>query len=279
MRVAVMSDIHGNYKAFEAFLEYIADKGIDAVIGLGDYVTDGPYPQRTLKLLRKLQKEYPCYLVRGNREGYLLDNQRKSQNWRYCSGNGSLLYTWQNLTHRDFSFFESLPICRELQLGDCPPLTICHGAPQEVRGDVIHNEELRQQVMTQLPTDYLLGGHMHQPMVAEWYGKTYLNPGSLGLPLDAIGGRAEFALMEGDKNGWNAELISLPYDVEEFVREIEESGLERCGMVLTRALKKTLLTGIDYFGYCVTEAVRRGGKAPGNVPEELWNQIAAEYEL
>ena len=48
MRVAVISDIHSNFKAFEAFLEYIEAHPVDAIIGLGDYVTDMPYHRRTL---------------------------------------------------------------------------------------------------------------------------------------------------------------------------------------------------------------------------------------
>lgn len=65
MRVAVISDIHSNYKALEAFLAYIEDCRVDAVIGLGDYVTDCPYPERTLSLLHEMEKKYPCHLLRA----------------------------------------------------------------------------------------------------------------------------------------------------------------------------------------------------------------------
>ena len=63
MKVAVISDIHSNFKAFEAFLNYIEEHPVDAIIGLGDYVTDMPYPRRTLDMLYDLMKRYPCYIT------------------------------------------------------------------------------------------------------------------------------------------------------------------------------------------------------------------------
>ena len=41
-RLALISDVHGNYKALEAFLEYIEEHPVDGIICLGDYVTDSP---------------------------------------------------------------------------------------------------------------------------------------------------------------------------------------------------------------------------------------------
>lgn len=51
MKLAVISDVHGNYKALEAFLAYIGKNPVDGIVCLGDYVTDSPYPQRTMELL------------------------------------------------------------------------------------------------------------------------------------------------------------------------------------------------------------------------------------
>ncbi len=68
MKVAVISDVHGNNKALEAFLDYIESRSVDAIIGLGDYVTDSPYPERTLSMIYEMQKKYRCHLIRGNRD-------------------------------------------------------------------------------------------------------------------------------------------------------------------------------------------------------------------
>jgi len=84
-KLALISDIHGNYKALEAFLAWLEEHPVEGVISLGDYVTDGPYPQRTMKLLYEMREKYGCYMLRGNREEYLLGNRDNRQGWKPSS--------------------------------------------------------------------------------------------------------------------------------------------------------------------------------------------------
>lgn len=279
MRVAIVSDIHGNYKAFEAFLNYIEKHPVDAVIGLGDYVTDSPYPQRTMSLLYGMMEKYPCYLIRGNREEYLLSNDKESQGWHKCSPNGALYYTSLHMTRKDLKFFDSLPSVKRLQLGNCPQLTICHGAPEEIRGNFEFQFDLKDKVMKELPTGYLLGGHSHHQEATEMYGKLYVNPGSLGLAIDDKGGNAEFAILEGNADCWKPQLVSVPYDLESFLQDFTESGLDEYGMFLTKAVKKTLRTGKNYFYYSVCEACKLSGKSLPETDESVWQQVAKRLEL
>ena len=110
MKLAVISDLHGNYYALSEVMEFLRRQQIDGIIGLGDFVTDGPFPQRMMGVLREMQEEFPCYLVRGNREEYLLENLWQPQNWKAGSSTSGLLdYTFRNLTDQDLKFFEQLP--------------------------------------------------------------------------------------------------------------------------------------------------------------------------
>lgn len=279
MQIAVISDIHGNYKAFEAFLAYIEEHPVDAIIGLGDYVTDSPYPERTMELLYGMMKKYPCYLLRGNREEYLLDNDKKPQGWHICSPNGALYYTSLHVTRADLNFFEGLPSTKQLQLGDCPMLTLCHGAPGEIRGNFEFQLDLKDKVMRELTTGYLLGGHSHHQEATVMHGKLYVNPGSLGLAIDGKGGLAEFAVLEGNEGGWKPHLISIPYDLEGFLQDFKESGLEEHGLFLTKAVEKTLRTGVNYFYHSVCEACKISGKPLPETDEAVWQQVAERLEL
>lgn len=74
-KIIVIADIHSNYAAFEAAFNIIEKIKPDGVIFLGDYVTDFPYPQRTMKLLYKCKARYNCHFIRGNREDYLLEHR------------------------------------------------------------------------------------------------------------------------------------------------------------------------------------------------------------
>ncbi|MDE7414826.1 MAG: metallophosphoesterase, partial [Lachnospiraceae bacterium] len=48
MEIAVFSDIHGNYAAFERCIEYVSARNINTFIFLGDYLGEFPYPQKTM---------------------------------------------------------------------------------------------------------------------------------------------------------------------------------------------------------------------------------------
>lgn len=279
MKVAVISDVHGNYKALEAFLAYVEKHPIDAIIGLGDYITDSPYPERTLSMVYEMEKRYPCYLLRGNREEYLLDNRRQNQGWHISSPNGSLYYTSQRVTDRDLDWMENMSSEMVLELEDCPTLTLCHGAPGVIRGNFEFDRPLKEQSMEQLQTRYLLGGHTHHQELDRLYGKTYLNPGSLGLPIDEQGCHAQFAVMEGNSRSWEIELLTIDYDVEGFLKDFRESGIEQYGLYLTRAVEKTLVTGHNYFYYSACEACKISHKALPDTSEEVWRQVAEKLEL
>lgn len=278
---AVISDLHGNYKAAEAFLEYCRLHSIAGIIGLGDYLTDGPYPERMISLLKQMQAQYPCFMVRGNRENYLLDNLQNPQGWKPSSPSGCLYYTSRRLSASDMSFLESMPEEMQVCIDGFPSLFICHGTPGQVRGNVDFDPSLRDISLLSIQEDYLLGGHSHKQELYRFQNKTYLNPGAMGCSLDGIGRHAHFALLHGAKNSgrWDIELISIPYDAEAFLKDFTESGLDELGFVLNRAVKKTILTGINYSIKCVQRAEELTGLAPYQIPEAVWNSVSKELEL
>lgn len=66
MKIAVMSDIHGNYIALQRCLAHALEQNVDAYIFLGDYLGEFPYPQRTLEILYELKQNASCIFIRGN---------------------------------------------------------------------------------------------------------------------------------------------------------------------------------------------------------------------
>lgn len=304
MKLAVISDLHGNYYALAEVMAFLRGQGIDGIIGLGDFVTDGPFPQRMMEALREMQEEFPCYLVRGNREEYLLENLWNPQNWKTGSSTSGLLdYTFRNLTSEDLAFFEQLPTdgvligkldeagklvpvfvpqedvtpdtCRNSLF---PALRLCHGAPGEIRRNFGLHPELLLSNLENLDAAILLGGHSHKQEQKEYAGKTYLNPGSLGLALDGVGGHTHFAILTLENNAWQTELFQLPYDLDGYLAEFDRAGLETHGNVLARSLKRTLTCGVNYF-YLTVKRVRELADALAltDLEESIWEK--AEKEL
>ncbi len=282
-RIALISDIHGNYKALEAFLQYITLHPVEGIICLGDYVTDSPYPERTMALLYEMRKNHTCWMLRGNREDYLLNNRDNREGWRPSSANGTLFYTLQHMTDRDLAFFASLPTERELCLEGCPTLYLCHGTPGRVRGNVHEEAGLKEKVLKELPYSCLLGGHSHHQEMDSLYGVTYINPGSLGFAVDGVGRRAQFAILTGVSEKWDAEFLSIPYDVEAYLQAFGESGVDEMGMTLNKAIKKSLVTGVNYFFRCILAMEKRakelGLASMPEAPESEWEKLAERFGL
>lgn len=280
VRYAVISDIHGNYKAMEAFLAYLEERPVDGVICLGDYVTDAPYPERIMELLYGMRERYACQMLRGNREEYLLHNRDNRQGWKPSSANGALYYTLCQLKKEDLDFFDSLLTEKELKVGDCPPLYLCHGTPGDVRGNMLEDRGLREKVLDFMPCGYLLGGHSHRQEIAVRGKNTYINPGSLGLAIDGVGGRAQFAMLTGDRESWRTEFLSIGYDLEGYLGDFRSSGLEELGMTLCKAVEKSLVTGINYFFRCIQAMEREAdGAALAELPEEAWKRLEERLGL
>ena len=305
MKLAVISDLHGNYYALAKVLAFLRSQEIDGIIGLGDFVTDGPFPQRMMRVLREMQEEFPCYLVRGNREEYLLENIRHPQNWKAGSSTSGLLdYTFRNLTGQDLEFFEHLPtdgvlvgkinesgrlipvLFRRKKSHRIPAANLSSrhfvssttDAPGELRGNFGLHPELLLSHLKNLDAAILLGGHSHKQEQREYAEKTYLNPGSLGLALDGVGGHAHFAILTLENSTWQIECFQIPYDLEGYLAEFDRAGLETHGSVLARSLKRTLTCGVNYF-YLTVKRVRELADALAltDLDEEVWKK--AEQEL
>ena len=68
--------------------------------------------------------------------------------------------------------------------------------------------------------------------------------------------------------------------MEGFLKEFEESGIEEYGKVQVRSVKKTLLTGVNFFYECIKLVVKlSGGMSTDKIPENIWEEAAGRLEL
>lgn len=154
MKIAVLSDIHGNYIALEECINYALDKGIDTFLFLGDYLGELAYPQKTMKFLYSLKEKYQCWFIKGNKENYWLNYD---QTWKENdSTTGALYYTYHNLTDTDMDFFHKLNDKEELSFNGLPSITICHGSPNRVNEKLLPDNENTFSIMDNNKADYIL---------------------------------------------------------------------------------------------------------------------------
>ncbi len=281
MKIAVFSDIHGNYRALAAALEYALKKEADTFVFLGDYLGEFAYPRKTMQMLRDLQERYQCFFIRGNKEDYWL-NRRKNINDDWKDGNNSVYcmnYNFAHLTPEDLDFFEKLPICTKLSYNGMPDIMLCHGAPSGNTVKLIPSNGRFTEIVEACECDYILCGHTHIQQLLEYSGKIVLNPGAIGVPLHSKNGNTQFMLLQAEAGEWKHEFVSIAYEKEEVVRDLWESGLYENSPYWCRITEHLIRTGEVSHGEVLTKVIalsKDAGYQWYNIPDEYWKLAVEE---
>lgn len=283
MRIAVLSDIHGNYVALKACLDVALAKGIDTFAFLGDYVAEFPYPQRTLEILYEMRKRYTCYFIRGNKEDYWLA-RKEDKDCVWKNGNhtvGAMHYTYDNQTEKDLAFYRSMPICEKITMQGAADLVICHGSPESNTQKLQRDNPDTLQYLEKSPYEYIIYGHIHRQGIVEHDGTKAINPGAVGVPAGSFG-KTQFMILHQDGRDWREEFFSLDYDRERVLKEIKESGLEEITPYWTRVTKKLVTDGSVTHGRVLTKAMELCEKENCNsfwydIPDRFWEEALRFY--
>jgi putative phosphoesterase len=231
MRIAVMSDIHGNCYALEALLADLRAHPADRLVCLGDAVQGGAQPAETVARLRELG----CPVVMGNADAWLLTGVETSPN-ETITERGRVTREWSlaQLSPEDRAFIAAFVPPVELALEGGRRLLCCHGSPASF-DDLIFPETPEGQVQRLLAPyapAIVCGGHTHIQWVRRLGQSLYFNPGSVGLAYDRHqpGARkrfdawAEYAVLSSEGDRLALELRRVPYDAGALIATIRASG-------------------------------------------------------
>ncbi len=274
MKIAFLSDIHSNYHALSACYDYIEKNNIEHICYLGDYISDLPYPVRTLDAIKEFARNHVCFYIKGNREEYMESAFKNGTTFDKGSQQGSLLYTYENLRDEDIEWFSSLSVSSEIQIGNYKPFGISHGGYENPRELILIDDGTADSFTRQQKTPFHILGHSHKPFVYQNNGRLLLNPGSVGVP---VSGRtmAQMAVAEFSGNNIIPQLIELPYDTEAAINEFYESGLIEYADVWSRTMIAIIKTGEHYNERCiklVEKLSQQSGRSFSD--EELWQNAA-----
>lgn len=282
MKIAVFADIHGNHIALETCLNYCKSQNIDTFLFLGDYIGEMPNPQATMKLLYELNASKQCYFISGNKEDYWINYKNSGeQGWKdYNSVTGSLLYSYQHLLKQDLDFFMQLPKKLSLQLDGMPVIDLQHIPPYKPYSAKEVYEKNRK--CTTIDGPIRLCGHRHIQGIIDYEGSSYLNPGSVGVPLYSHS-KTQFIMMDYAKTHWNIDYISLDYNVEKLIQEMYEEKLDQHAPCWTRMSINNLKGGNVSHVYGLKRAMEITKEKYGEcnwpeIPEECFEQALAEIE-
>lgn len=245
MRLAIVSDIHGNLPALEAVVADMRHRGVDAIINLGDSLSGPLLPRETAQFLMSQNWTH----LAGNHERQLLT-------YRPDQRGASDAYTHTQLSDSEFAWISSLQPSKQLTTD----IFLCHGTPSsdhEYFLETVTPEKLRAATrheidarLGSLNASLVLCGHTHIPRIVRTSNGTLIvNPGSVGLPayddihpfphvVETGSPDARYAIVEQYHAQWTAQLISVPYDF----RAMEKLALSRSRSDWAQALASGYLS-------------------------------------
>jgi predicted phosphodiesterase len=219
MKIAAISDIHGNLFALDAVLEDIAARGADLIVNLGDILSGPLLPAETADRLMAL--DLPTISGNHERQVLTMDPADMGASDRYA--------------------FDTITEVHRHWLGGLPPVLrptqdvfLCHATPHNdvdcYLEDIIDGE-LRPATRASIEqrtgpceASLILCGHSHIPRLARLSnGRIIVNPGSVGIQayeghhpsphtVEIGSPHARYALSEQSPAGWKVEFIAVPYD-------------------------------------------------------------------
>ncbi|WP_431130080.1 metallophosphoesterase family protein [Variovorax paradoxus] len=219
MRIAIVSDIHGNLPALEAVVKDIRRRGVDAVVNLGDSLSGPLMPLETAQFLMAQDWVH----LAGNHERQLLTlpSGRRGPSDEFAHS---------RLGGKEFAWMASLGP----SLRFSPEVLLCHGTPAsdlEYFLETVEPSNFRAATMPEIDArlgevdaELIACGHTHVPRVARASGgQLIVNPGSVGLPayddihpyphaVETGSPDARYAIVERWEGAWVSTLVAVPYD-------------------------------------------------------------------
>ncbi len=210
VRIAILSDVHGNLPALKAALAAIEREGYDALYHTGDVIGIGPYPAECLRLLldtpgaRMIMGNHDAWFVHG------LPQPRPSWMTEVELAHQQLVHAQLDPSLR--SVVARWPYVIQEQI-DGIQLTFTHyGLDDSGRGFVPviphpQSEDL-DAMFGQFGADLVFYGH-HHPTADLWGRGRYVNPGSLGCHTEPL---ARFVILDCASGAYTLQHRAVPYD-------------------------------------------------------------------
>src|SRR5262245_25673638 len=219
MRIAIISDIHGNCFALDVTLADIRGAAVDQIVCLGDAIQGGAQPAATVARLRELG----CPIVIGNADAWLLTGEETDAE-RPATEQMRTIREWSlaQLSSADRVFIAGFQPTVTLALGEGRELLCFHGSPRSF-DDIIYPDTPEDEVQRFLGgfgAAALAGGHTHLQQIRRLGDAIFFNPGSVGLayshqqPEQSFRADpwAEYAILSLEAGRLGLEFRRIPYD-------------------------------------------------------------------
>lgn len=246
MKIAVLSDVHGNCLALETVAADIKSRHLDHIVCNGDMIQGGPQPHETIQLLQELK----CPIVMGNSDAWLLtgvetDAHLISEERRKKL---DMVRTWSlsKMDAQDRAFVNSFQPFVNVELGFGRNLMAFHGSPTSFDQFLLPStpEEEFQEILKPFANNMLTGGHMHLQFMRRLRDSQnlFFNPGSVAIAYNHeqsdqqsfLDPWAEYAVLTVIKTEMHLEFLRIPLDMEKLADIYRHSDRPFADTVMTQ---------------------------------------------
>lgn len=257
MRLALLSDIHGNTVALEAVLADIEQQGgTEAYWVLGDLVALGPDPLGVLERLTTLPN---LHCLRGNTDRYVVRGDRPPPTPAEVKAAPELLtvlveiagtFAWTQgaiTTAGWLDWLAALPLELHLTLPTGTRLLGVHAAPDlddgpGLRPDLSQTEF--EALVSHCDADVICVGHTHWPLDVMVGDKRIVNLGSVSNPV-APDLRASYVRLDADASGYQLQHRRVDYDHEAVITALQRQRHPGAGFITRHMLGQHLPSWVN----------------------------------
>ncbi len=274
MKIAVLSDIHGNLIALNAVLNDINRLGIDKFIIAGDHIIDCPHHNEVLEKVRNLNG----YVIKGNREKYILNYHKGlHEEWIKHKQMEATVWTYNNMDEDNLKYIDQLPEQINISLPQMDTIRVVHGSPFDISEGLFpdkHPERI-ERVLEDIKESVLICGHTHESWSKVIHNKLIVNPGSVGVPFNK-NKYAEYAVLTWEDSQWIVSHHQVKYDLKELEQTFFESELFLECRTWSRLTLESIKEGkditTDFLKYIYKLAEDNGFNNLKLVPNCIWDK-------
>ncbi|SDH05879.1 phosphoesterase, MJ0936 family [Alteribacillus persepolensis] len=222
MRIALLSDIHGNARALKAVLHDLQKQKIDRMYILGDICYRGPEPKNALETVRSS----PAKVLKGNADEWVVRGVLRNEvpDQALAIMNQERDWTLERLTADDLNYLENLPESFVEQFSDAATMHAFHATPSSLF-DVVAKDQPDEQIAdafisADTNANIIVYGHIHTPFIKTIGNKTFINTGSVGLPFDGDP-RPSYVLLHVTDDTFSASIERVSYDIDRVVKQYD----------------------------------------------------------
>lgn len=187
MKIAIISDIHGNMQALEAVLEDIKKENCEKIFCLGDLAMAGPEPVKAIELIKSLYDEGNFELIQGNTDEMIGDYNTFGPvvKAKFPIMAAALENDVKIIPENLRDFLKKLPKEKKLEIEGVKILLV-HGSPRKNDENISPDLPIEkiEEIVAGTDADVIFCGHTHIPCGYQTRNKqTIVNDGSVGRPF------------------------------------------------------------------------------------------------